>query len=417
MQTGLVTRLCLGSMARALACAMVALGCGASAPPAVATPSAPAIAEATFDVSPRSADGMPATSTLAAALRDVPAPGFGPKDISSTAKGSRFAIAVQGRSEYEAMDRCLAISRAVVGAQTENENDLVRAEWTERRDSLFQQLDKLERSLVEISVQEATKGRSVAEALIAARLDVAMLDRIDDDPVSLDETAPPMLRLAFERKTKEKTAALALSTELGPRHPDMVEAKAMHELAAGLFVAQLREEKRWARQRLAALELAPKKGTERDAQLATQRVLADDLERPNVPADGFVPSAYPVRLRLMAREIELSRTELARLELNGLGNSHPDRVVLMARLDGERRRFDEERKTTAKLVREFSTRSIVLPGADPDDRPAERAHVERELAAILQRLRQLDRDERARRPAAKIEIPCHINAGPRSQLR
>ncbi|NUO53276.1 MAG: hypothetical protein HOV80_30885 [Polyangiaceae bacterium] len=416
MQTDLVPRFCLGSFAPVLTC-MLTLGCGASAPPAIATPSAPTIAEATFDVSPGSAAGMPTTSTLVAALHDVPPPGFGPKDVSSTVKGSRFAIAVQGRTEYEAMDRCLAISRAVVSPLTAADADLARDEWAARRDALFDQLDKLERSLVEISVQEATAGRSVAEALIAARLDVAMLERIDKQSAALDETAPPMLRLAFERKTKAWAAVKSLSTELGPNNPDMVAMKAMHDVAATAFAAQLGEEKRWALKRLAALELAPKKGTERDAQLATQRLLADDLERPDAPTDGFVPSAYPVRLRVMAREIELFKTELARLKANGLGSSHPDRLVLLARLDREQRRFDEERKTTAKLVREFSNRGIVLPGVDADDRPAERARAERELSAILQRLRQIDRDERARRPAAKIEIACHINAGPRSQAR
>src|SRR5690349_1414194 len=137
-------------MAFALACAAFALGCGASPPPVAETPGASAIAEATFDVSPGSASGMPATSTLAEALRDVPPPGFGPEDVSSTTKGSRFAIAVQGATEYEAMNRCLAISRAVVSPGTDAADRLAQGEWAQRRDALFDQLDKLDKSLFEI---------------------------------------------------------------------------------------------------------------------------------------------------------------------------------------------------------------------------------------------------------------------------
>jgi hypothetical protein len=400
----------------ALACAALAIGCRAPTPPVAETPAARTIAEATFDVSPGSAAGMPATGTLAAALRDVPPPGFGPNDISSTAKGSRFAIAVQGATEYEALDRCLAISRAVVDAGTDAGSELAQGGWTARRDALYAELDRLDKSVLEIGVDDAMKGRSVPEALSAARVDVLVLERVEKNPMALDESVPSTLRLAFDRERTAWAAVEALSPRgLGKKHPEVVAAKEIHQLASNAFQIQLAEELRFARKRLAAMEKAPKKGKERDARLAIQRLLTDDLERPDAPTD-VAPTGYPLQLRLIAREVELFKTELKSLESKGLGELHPERRALLAKLDREQRRFDEERKTMAKLLRALSERDMLLSEGEPDDRPQERARVERELAAIIQRLRQIDRDERARRPRAKIEIPCHINAGPRLPL-
>ncbi|MEJ7729574.1 MAG: hypothetical protein WKG00_10185 [Polyangiaceae bacterium] len=355
------------------------------------------------------AEALLTTWTLVAASHDLPS-SIAISDVSATTAGSRHSFVVHGSTQFEALVRCLAITRAAISRSVSTRGDAAREELEAERARLAAELASLDESLRELAVEESVQVSTVAVELGLVRVQRPILERIRG-PEDLAGEEPPMLRMAAHRVREASRDTAALQDEgFGPRHPHVVLAQRRTEEARARFESQREAEVRWLRAKEDALTRARPRGGPGEARLVLLKVLLDELERPGLGPESPVVSELPLTLRLIAREVGRARLE-DRGDVTLLGPKHPARIAREAQaaeeLASAQRDFERERILVAAMARRLLEQGMAAPaGSGADPRSSQVRETERHLATVVRRLQVLDQPPPRAVPRASVVLPC-----------
>jgi hypothetical protein len=247
-----------------------------------------------------------------------------------------------------------------------------RAHLAREIEAVDRELDAIDAELA-ASEMAAGMGREQALGLVSDRIEA--ISKLAIDEVGSD--APLRLSEIAGDYTQALKAKLELSSKLGPKHPDMIEAEGAVDWLHAEFdrrrAAELTELSAW-RDELGKLPHGAKPARVRQARLRAMRATL-----------ALAPSDAPAEVWLASQDIARVSHELE--AMTGLGPKHPDRMRAEAELAHAKAMLasattSASREIDAELARLDSTTSAPLK-IDP-------AKISRraELAAHARQLRR-----------------------------
>lgn len=307
-------------------------------------------------------------------------------------------VRVDGKGEQGALARCEAVVRAGMASTLPDDAWLI-----EKRDRAMDRLAMLDRSIESAPVLAEPAN---PEAYIEwAKETAAALDASTALPAGLD--GRPELR-AVEAMQRDMVEVRGLLNQLQAsgllsRHPEVMEAERRRKAIEDRLMGQRRAEADALRLLTEAWSRAGKGTPHERWRSAMLQARLWYLEKATLGAVAFLA---PVELRLLGLEHGMLRARDEALAVR-MGDRHPERIVVLAKLESIGEAFERGRAAALVIAREqLNTRGKTMPAPGEDERERAMRAERDEVVSLLLELHR--RAAVASEPGSRVRRACAV---------